>query len=397
MRTISWRNPFFPGPTSHPATPASMETINGAAESRRPGVMLFSRADRADQAHPARDSLMVVFTVGETPTGGVDPAAMRSALDQVAWLRGWIGAGGSPAPAHLVELPARSPAKSRFIGPSYSGSATSIKQILRAWIPASRIAQPAPHIALLSGTATAIESWPAELAIFIQPSCPKARRIVESLTSFKRSSDIRASRYSPTTPTTATRSPSYISGKLRTSTLSGRSRCCPIQFISRTSARPSRALLNRRLPRRRRWASSIAIRRYPTGPGQDRYLVPSFSRATAADDEVVLANLLSTIHRENFHYVGIVATNIQDAIFLVRQIRENCPDTIPFLTTADLLYLHSDFNRDLTGTLGLLDLPFVCFQSALDLALESGLPAISVSQRRNRGGVQCDPRGTGRS
>src|ERR1700722_1525084 len=95
---------FLPWTDQPASRTASVETINGAAESRRPGVMLFSRADRADQEHPARDSLMVVFTVGETPTGGVDPAAMRSALDQVAWLRGWIGAGGASAPAHLVEL-----------------------------------------------------------------------------------------------------------------------------------------------------------------------------------------------------------------------------------------------------------------------------------------------------
>jgi hypothetical protein len=140
---------FLPWTDQPASKPASVETINGAAESRRPGVMLFSRADRADQEHPARDSLMVVFTVGETPTGGVDPAAMRSALDQVAWLRGWIGAGGASAPAHLVELTRQEPREITIIGPSYSGSATSIKQILRAWIPASRIAQPAPHIALV--------------------------------------------------------------------------------------------------------------------------------------------------------------------------------------------------------------------------------------------------------
>ena len=29
----------------------------------------------------------------------------------------------------------------------------------------------------------------------------------------------------------------------------------------------------------------------------------------------------------------------QDSIFLIREIRDNCPDTIPFLTSADLLYL----------------------------------------------------------
>jgi hypothetical protein len=86
-------------------------------------------------------------------------------------------------------------------------------------------------------------------------------------------------------------------------------------------------------------------------PGTDRYLVPSFSRTSAADGEVVLDDLLASLHRQNFHFVGIVATDVHDATFLIHEIRDNCPDTIPFLTSADLLYLHSDYNRDLAGTL----------------------------------------------
>jgi hypothetical protein len=339
--------------TDQPATKtASVETINGAAESRRPGVMLFSRADRADKEHPARDSLMVVFTVGETPTGGVDPAAMRSALDQVAWLRGWISAGGASAPAHLVQLTRQEPREITILGPSYSGSATSIKQILRAWIYANGNAQPAPHIALLSGTATAIESWPAELGDFHSTELPESqtyRGIVDFFqtilghpriailtddtdygNSIAKLYQRKIAHLDPLGQVTLLPYPIHISN-VRTAFASTAQQATPaatpLGFEHRDPSIPDE------------------------DPGQDRYLVPSFSRATAADDEVVLANLLSTIHRENFHYVGIVATNIQDAIFLVRQIRENCPDTIPFLTTADLLYLHSDFNRDLAGTL----------------------------------------------
>ena len=80
-------------------------------------------------------------------------------------------------------------------------------------------------------------------------------------------------------------------------------------------------------------------------------IVPSFSRNSAAYEELVLANVLATLHREHIRYVGIIATDIRDAVFLVHEIRENCSDTIPFLTSSDLLYLHSDFNRDLMGTL----------------------------------------------
>jgi hypothetical protein len=70
--------------------------------------MLFrrfdSKSDVPKEKHPERDSLMVVFVVGETPTEGVDAAALRSALDQVARLCGWIRADAASAPAHLMEL-----------------------------------------------------------------------------------------------------------------------------------------------------------------------------------------------------------------------------------------------------------------------------------------------------
>jgi hypothetical protein len=80
-------------------------------------------------------------------------------------------------------------------------------------------------------------------------------------------------------------------------------------------------------------------------------IVPSFSRASAAYEDLILANVLATLHREHIRYVGIIATDIRDAVFLVHEIRENCSDTIPFVTSADLLYLHSEFNRDLMGML----------------------------------------------
>ena len=152
------------------------ESADGAAPSerlRRPGVMLFWRADTANNNHPARDSLMVVFVVGETPTGGVDAAALRSALDQIAWLRGWTGNGDTPAPAHLVELTRDNPNDITIIGPSYSGSVTSIQEVLRPWLYFGRLTQPAPHISLFSGTATAIETWPSELGDFQSTDLPE--------------------------------------------------------------------------------------------------------------------------------------------------------------------------------------------------------------------------------
>jgi hypothetical protein len=329
---------------------------------RHPGLMLFRRFDAAinkpSDNHPERESLMVVFLVGETPTDGVDATAFRSALDQVAWLRGWIGTGVTAAPSALLELSHDPPdelkdkikSQIKIIGPSYSGSATSIQEVLRSWLNHTAFNQTAfnpptvPHISLLSGTATAIEDWPPELGDFRSTELPEAETDSSIFNFFKHEMNDPSIamltddtgygneiRHNVSNGVTILPYPVHIS-EVRTA----------FESFRTTQASPATTPpgYDHRDP-------SIS----DEDPGPDRYLVPSFSRASAADDEVVLANLLSTIHREDFHYVGIVASDIRDAIFLIHEIRDNCPDTVPFLTSSDLLYLHSDFNHDLAGTL----------------------------------------------
>jgi hypothetical protein len=354
-----------------PGLPASKDKptddSNGSApaHSGRPGVMLFRRAEDANRSDdptrpdnpnddiPARDSLMVVFVVGETPTTGVDGSALRNALNQIAWLRGWTD-GDTPAPPHLVQLTRDNPDEIHIIGPSYSGSAASMQQVLRSWLYFDGLVQPPPHISILSGSANAIVTWPVELGDFHSTQLPESQIFAGISTFFRENlgdpplailtddtdygNAITKARQHPGDKpdgpdgfdkVTLLPYPIHISN-LRTN----------VSSMQQTAPATTPLGMTHRDPP----VSDEDI-------GQDSYLVPSFSRATAADDEVVLANLLATIHRENYHYVGIVATNIRDAIFLIREIRDNCPNTIPFLTSSDLLYLHSDYSRDLAGTL----------------------------------------------
>jgi len=378
--------------------PESNDNTGETLELRRPGVMLFRRhdigIDSEGDKHLERDSLMVVFLVGETPTDGVDATALRSALDQIAWLRGWTGpsvsahgkahyrrlvarrsrAGGdgdtSAPPHYLLQLTQDKrddqydvrmiPNQIKIIGPTYSGSATSIQEVLRSWLKFGKLTELAPPvtISLLSGTVTAIDSWPPELGDFSSTELPE-NQIFPGIVDFF-SKTLMHPRIAILTDDTGYGDAigksyghsfsDWYSGKITVRPYPITVLPYPIHISNvRTALADS--------------PQQAAPAATPLGfehrdlsisdedPGHDHYLVQSFSHASAADDEVVLADLLSTIHQENFHYVGIVATNIQDAIFLIREIRENCPDTIPFLTSSDLLYLHSDFNRDLAGTL----------------------------------------------
>jgi hypothetical protein len=85
--------------------------------------------------------------------------------------------------------------------------------------------------------------------------------------------------------------------------------------------------------------------------GEEPDVVPAFSGRSAMYDELSLASTFATIHRERMRYVGIVADDVEDLVFLVRQLRLSCPDVTIFTTGADLRFLHSDVNADLEGML----------------------------------------------
>lgn len=80
--------------------------------------------------------------------------------------------------------------------------------------------------------------------------------------------------------------------------------------------------------------------------------VPSLSpRMTAARDEFALATILSTLAREDYRYVGIVASDIRDVIFLAEMIREFCPDVRLFNLDTDLILAHPEYVDKLRGTI----------------------------------------------
>jgi hypothetical protein len=49
---------------------------------------------------------------------------------------------------------------------------------------------------------------------------------------------------------------------------------------------------------------------------QQRDVIPLFSGRSATYDELVLENLLATLSGEHIRYVGIVATDVEDLVFL---------------------------------------------------------------------------------
>src|SRR5262249_51819511 len=72
---------------------------------------------------------------------------------------------------------------------------------------------------------------------------------------------------------------------------------------------------------------------------------------TTATDGQVLALILQTISREQCRYVGVIHSDTRDKLFLIRLIREHCPDVRVFVTDGDLLLTHPEYRYYMRGVI----------------------------------------------
>src|SRR5262249_47157525 len=95
-------------------------------------------------------------------------------------------------------------------------------------------------------------------------------------------------------------------------------------------------------------SNRIALRLDDEGRPVDHH-APMAPRLTAATAEQRLARILATISREQIRYVGIVATDVRDKIFLACMIRDFCPDVQVVTTNGNLLLAHPTFSAHTRG------------------------------------------------
>jgi hypothetical protein len=77
--------------------------------------------------------------------------------------------------------------------------------------------------------------------------------------------------------------------------------------------------------------------------------IPELSKLTAPENEQAIANLLGEISREGIGYVGILATDVRDKLYLAARIRGFAPDVTLFTFDGDLLYTHRQVEKYMNG------------------------------------------------
>ena len=324
-----------------------------------PGLILFR--------NPQEQRLLLVFLVGETPTTGIHKQAMFSALDQMAQFYPWDPRHAQLPPQFPQVKSWGSPDILRVMGPAFSGSAVSLRFVLDNWLE-SRKNITNLRFQIISGTATAIDaSWLShvghdqatfqatvppddetlqEVACYIQQlGYPRIAILTEGNTAYGQNlaHDIAEGGKGGSQPQMICRDPRGVPQIL------------DLPFpLHISNLREASAQMTDRQEQKGSGAGGgkpafapLAQERTP----KPREALPAFSELTGQSAELTLSNLLSTIARERYSYVGIVATDVRDATFLVREVRQHCPATVLFAFNSDLLYAYPDVNDVTRGML----------------------------------------------
>ncbi len=335
----------------------------------QPGLLLVNNAEKT--------SLLLVYVVGETPASGIHQEALHAALDEVAWFCGWSNEGSDP---FLQSLGRSSQAckekKVSLLGPTFSGSAQSLDFALSSWMDSTGRSNNV-SLRMISGTATAIDldgSFQNVKAFYQDRDTPSSftfssMQVPDKVASCKLLEYLKHVEPDPNRRRIALLSEggTVYGQQDRKENLDRERSPCPenqdteirqIWFprhISQLRAalekvRQSQQQASPQLPSSQK-GLSLAQALEEVNQPQDTDAVPPLSQLDPATAEQVTAQLLSTISHEGYRYVGIIATDVRDTIFLAQEVREHCPSTVLFTFNPDLLFLHAEVNSSLRGML----------------------------------------------
>ena len=371
----------FDLPESTPSTPAPSVTESRYRLPRlhetTPGALLFRKAPSAETGQV---DLLLILLVGETPTAGVHHRALTAAI-QFAQLWHAIDLAGHDTelqPAECFQTPVSgSTTPLRILGPTYSGSAASLRMVINDAVelpPPQSGAHPSvedavvdivtpsassygnigilkgPGISFRSVThsdnevlgalarflASADSGWGCGegVALLVEADTAWGHQILanpatkEKVTRKNECDECRSARH-PTTPMACAAMvpfPIHIA-QLRSA-------------ASAAAGNPVDAAVSR---------AQTALNLADNAPPADR--IPAATPdLTGASVELMIGGMFQAIDRSDVTAIGVLATDKRDHIYLAEQIARRRPNVLTFTIESDLIYLHPDVAGYLRGT-----------------------------------------------
>ena len=341
----------FENPWTRRRTPRKADD-GGAAHRSRPACLLF-RAGDAEFELSEKPSLIVLLVVGESPTYGIQPGAFQTSLDIAS---------------ELTRPDADGRRTIKIIGPTYSGTAASLARALSPWLAA-----PAQHadcdVWVCSGAATSVNKKLFENLATPANATPASRsqRVIYASTvlpdEILLDEVLRYLSEPATPPQVIPRTPlKNVVLLVEGGTLYGNRffryidqinqhkdiECLFIPFPRRIAQLRAIPELTQGFELSLEQKSTAAI---PLAEkGEPLEIFPSFDPdVTGPNDSLVLKNILATIANEDVRYVGVLASEVRNVLFLVKLINRYCPDVQIFLINNDVMFSGEDFSTDFYG------------------------------------------------
>jgi hypothetical protein len=331
---------------------AGAETAKGTISQQAPGIMLF----RGSKPR----SIGLVFLVLETSKRGIQKDALRAALDLIADLQG-------------VTLESRV----SILGPSFSGSVESLRLALLSWRQSGgdRL-----QFQAASGSATASG---LEEIFRDEMNVPFCRTVLPDDWLHDRALGFlsRQMGWDPGKIVLLTEDDTSYGQSLLKAGEKSHGRTVLITFPSHISDLRNAWEVEQKAQKQVALETPLQTERRVldmdlAGREQVGDLVPTFSPLTTLSSDMVLSNLLETIAREGARYVGIVATDVKDKLFLAEKIRKFSPDVVLFTLDNNLLYAHPKYAQTMDGMLVFSSSPL----------FTEGAPWLPASRKDGQGG-----------
>jgi hypothetical protein len=325
-----------------------------------PGVLLF-RHGRDKTRNVKSPGLCVVFLVGETPMGGIHKQALYAALKLMADV-------GHPETAPV-----------RIVGPHFSGSQTSLQFVIGDWwkvgdsLFSDHQAHPTYHFKIITGNATAVRkneffsfdankenfpSWRQDGVTFSSTVVP-TRTTLGALLHFLTRRD--GSGTQEPLPWGVDLLPGKVAILTESNTAFGKAfddikkdQLITLRFplhISRVKNEYNTAAKEKDKKTGLTEDDPLLGLSITEDQGANEGVPSQGGSTTTATNGQVLSRILQTISREQCRYVGVIASDTRDKLFLIRLIREHCPDVRVFVTDGDLLLTHPEYRYYMRGVI----------------------------------------------
>lgn len=304
---------------------------------KEPSAILFRRPSLLPQNGEDMNDLVLLMLVGETPTAGVNRPALHAALKHAK-----------------THAPTGQPC--RILGPLFSGAASSLRRELAAWAATAK--QPSMSFDVISGSATADQNA-AILNVENDASAPgltcsfRTTILPDSLTLKAALHHLTMDRRIPLNKIALLTENTTYGSQIDQTDRGIRRLAFPLSLSRMRSesakSRPARAEETNASSRRYGGRRNLDLS--PESARNANDVLPTFSDATPATADLALEHVLSTILRDDIRAVGIAASDIQDTLFLSREIRMHAPDVLMFVLESDILLTHSDYSPHIEGTI----------------------------------------------